>query len=198
MGKSTEGIKQENYEKLPENAENAEKLLELTSDTMILLDRNGICVDIAVHNADLWFLKENQLLDRNILQLLPSVTYRQVYPEFKKVLAYKEVSARNYELTIGSETYFFKCIMRPYEDMVLCQYRDITERSQRKREMGTRKYGETTEMQKAIGDWLCGYTEHRQPFDEIKHRHTLKEVGDVAEGAYDWKIERMQENGIKM
>lgn len=40
------------------NAENAEKLLELTSDTMILLDRNGICVDIAVHNADLWFLKE--------------------------------------------------------------------------------------------------------------------------------------------
>ena len=97
------------------NAENAEKLLELTSDTMILLDRNGICVDIAVHNADLWFLKENQLLGRNILQLLPSVTYRQVYPEFKKVLAYKEVSARNYELTIGSETYFFKCIMRPYE-----------------------------------------------------------------------------------
>ena len=93
---------------------------------MILLDRNGICVDIAVHNADLWFLKENQLLGRNILQLLPSVTYRQVYPEFKKVLAYKEVSARNYELTIGSETYFFKCIMRPYEDMVLCQYRDIT------------------------------------------------------------------------
>lgn len=49
------------------NAENAEKLLELTSDTMILLDRNGICVDIAVHNADLWFLKENQLLGRNIL-----------------------------------------------------------------------------------------------------------------------------------
>lgn len=121
------------------NAENAEKLLELTSDTMILLDRNGICVDIAVHNADLWFLKENQLLDRNILQLLPSVTYRQVYPEFKKVLAYKEVSARNYELTIGSETYFFKCIMRPYEDMVLCQYRDITERSQRKRELEKKK-----------------------------------------------------------
>lgn len=34
------------------------------------------------------------------------------------------------------------------------------------------------------------YAEHRQPFDEIKHRHTLNEVGDVAEGRYDWKIER--------
>lgn len=28
------------------------------------------------------------------------------------------------------------------------------------------------------------------PFDEIKHRHTLNEVDDVANGAYDWKIER--------
>ena len=50
------------------------------------------------------------------------------------------------------------------------------------------EYGETTEMQKAVGEWLCGYAEQKQPFDEIKHRHTLKEVGDVAEGAYDWKI----------
>ena len=41
-----------------------------------------------------------------------------------------------------------------------------------------------------VGAWLCDYAESRQPFDEIKHRHTLKEVGDVAEGLYDWKIER--------
>ena len=52
------------------------------------------------------------------------------------------------------------------------------------------EYGETTELQKAVGAWLCDYAEHLQPFDEIKHRHTLKEVGDVAEGRYDWKIER--------
>lgn len=50
------------------------------------------------------------------------------------------------------------------------------------------EYGETTEMQKAVGDCLCGYAEHKQPFDEIKHRHTLKEVGDIAEGVYDWNI----------
>lgn len=50
------------------------------------------------------------------------------------------------------------------------------------------EYGETTEQQNAIGAWLCDYAESRQPFDEMKHRHTLKEVGDVAEGKYDWKI----------
>lgn len=55
------------------------------------------------------------------------------------------------------------------------------------------EYGETIEQQNAVGAWLCDYAESRQPFDEIKHRHTLKEVGDVAEGAYDWKIESIQQ-----
>lgn len=47
-----------------------------------------------------------------------------------------------------------------------------------------------TEQQKAVGAWLCDYAERRLPFDEIKHRHTLNEVGDVGEGKYDWKIDR--------
>ena len=55
------------------------------------------------------------------------------------------------------------------------------------------EYGETTEQQNAVGAWLCGYAENRQPFDKIKHRHTLKEIGDVAEGKYDWKIESIQQ-----
>ena len=46
--------------------------------------------------------------------------------------------------------------------------------------------------------WYCDYAESRQPFDEIKHRHILKEVGDVAEGKYDWKIERGHEQEISM
>lgn len=29
------------------------------------------------------------------------------------------------------------------------------------------EYDETAEQQKAIGVWLCGYTENRQPLDEI-------------------------------
>ena len=60
------------------------------------------------------------------------------------------------------------------------------------------EYGETTEQQKAVGAWLCDYAESRQPFDKIKHRHTLNEVGDVAEGKYDWKIERTLNSKIKL
>ena len=60
------------------------------------------------------------------------------------------------------------------------------------------EYGETTEQQNMVGAWLCDYAESRQPFDEIKHRHTLKEVGDVAEGLYDGKIHRKRGKEISM
>lgn len=59
------------------------------------------------------------------------------------------------------------------------------------------EYGETTEQKRVVGTWLCDYVEHIQPFNEIKHRHTLNEVGDVAEDRYDWKIDREQ-RGISM
>ena len=55
-------------------AENAERLLKLTSDTMLLLNRDGICMDIAVYNVNLWFMKEEKLLGKNLLQLLPSIS----------------------------------------------------------------------------------------------------------------------------
>lgn len=55
------------------------------------------------------------------------------------------------------------------------------------------KYGETVGQRKSVGEWLCGYAESRQSFDEFKHRHTLKEVDEVAEGKYDWKIKNIQQ-----
>ena len=58
-------------------------------------------------------------------------------------------------------------------------------------------YGETTEQQKAVGTWLCGYAKQLQSFDETQHRQTLNEVGDVAEGRYNWKIDR-ERGGISL
>ena len=59
-------------------------------------------------------------------------------------------------------------------------------------------YGDTQELQQVIGTWLCDYADSRKPFDEIKNRQTYKEVADVANGAYDWKIERGQKDEIKV
>lgn len=59
-------------------------------------------------------------------------------------------------------------------------------------------YGKTKEQYRSVGIWLCNYAESRQPFDEIKHRQTYKEVADVADGAYDWKIERISEKSLSI
>lgn len=142
-------------------AENAERLLKLTSDTLIIVDKNGVCVDIAIHNVSLWFLKEEKLLGKNLFQLIPPSTYQQVYPDFKKVLMEKVRTTNNYEMTLGRTTYYFKCIMNPFDGMVLCQYRDITERSQRKLEL-EKKNHELNEIQKAalIGRWRYDSDQH--------------------------------------
>ena len=41
-------------------ADNAQRILKLTADTMLLVDRNGICIDIDIH-SNLWFLQEEKI-----------------------------------------------------------------------------------------------------------------------------------------
>ena len=55
------------------DANNAQRILKLTADTMLLVDRHGVCVDIEPH-CDLWFLQEDILLGKNIFELLPEYT----------------------------------------------------------------------------------------------------------------------------
>lgn len=135
------------------NAENVERILQLTADTMILIDSNGTCVDIDTH-SDLWFLQEESLFGKNIFDLLPEYTLQKLLPEFQKVISQQTKSVRNYQLSLRDETYYFKCIMSPYDNMVLCQYRDITERSNVKLQLERMNY-ELKEIQKAaqIGQW---------------------------------------------
>ena len=47
-----------------------------------------------------------------------------------------------------------------------------------------------SQQHQAIGTWLCDYADSQQTFDKLKHQQTYKEVVDVANGLYDWKIER--------
>jgi len=102
---------------------------------------------------------------RDILNIIADILYKA-----------SEVFRRAIEAIIHFATELHKSIFSPSEAA------DIKSVMQ--------SYGKTIEQQKAVGTCLCDYAEHRQPFYEIKHRHTLNEVGDVAEGRYDWKIER--------
>ena len=131
------------------DVDNAHKILQLTSDTLILVDKNGTCLDIDPH-SDLWFLQEDRLLGKNLFNLLPDHTFQKLLPDFRRVTQQGITVNRNYRLPLeGGETYYFKCIMQPYDgDKVLCQYRDITARSNVKLQLERTNY-ELKEIQKA-------------------------------------------------
>lgn len=133
MGKSektklTFHLVDKNMERILHTAHHAKKILQLTADTLILIDKHGKCVDIDVH-SDLWFLQEDKLLNKKLFDLLPESTLYKIAPEFRKVVNGLGTSNQNYRLPLKDATYYFKCIMHLYNGMVLCQYRDITEQS---------------------------------------------------------------------
>ena len=66
--------------------DNAAELLKLTADTLLLIDAEGICQDISVNFIDLWFMKEKELLGKNIFHLMPNSTSQQIYADFLRVL----------------------------------------------------------------------------------------------------------------
>ena len=142
------------------NANNAQRILELTADTMLLIDRNGICVDIDSHCA-LWFLQEEVLLGKDIFELLPERTRDKVMPVFETVIGEHRSVSKNFKLELKNETFYFKCLMYPYDDMVLCQYRDITQRSNVKRQL-EQANRTLREIQKVaqIGHWTYNTAEN--------------------------------------
>lgn len=162
------------------DASNAQRILKLTADTMLLVDRNGVCVDIAPY-CDAWFLQEDVLLGKNIFELLPEYTRERVMPVFQTVIKEQRSISKNFKLVLKGETYYFKCLMYPYDDMVLCQYRDITQRSnvKRKLEQTNRTLREIQKVAQ-IGQWTYNTNEnvfHYQGYtgvlstEETQHIH---------------------------
>jgi len=111
------------------NSDYSDKILSMTADTMFIFTNEGICQEIDLH-TDRWFLQDtDSIIGKNIFELLPLETAIILKKNFAKVVKTGEVSTDNYELIISGKNYFFKCIICKFsEDLILCQYRDITQR----------------------------------------------------------------------
>lgn len=135
------------------NPQNAARILKITADTLLLVEQDGTCADIDTH-SNLWFLQEERLLGKNIFELLPPHTREKLVPVFRKVVDEQKTISKNFRLELADGVYFFKCIMHPYDDKVLCQYRDITARSNVKLKLEHTNH-ELKLVQKAahIGQW---------------------------------------------
>jgi len=141
------------------NSQYSDRILQMTADTMLLFNYKGECVDMVVHANQGLFRKLKNHIITNFFNLLIEDTKKPLKEEFDKVINCKIVSAKNYELSFEGRTYYFKCIMYPFEDnLILCQFRDVTKRTKIKLEL-QKTNKELQEVDKAakIGQWRYDY-----------------------------------------
>ena len=132
----------------------ADKILEITADTMFFVYKDGTCLDFKANTTDI-FIKEQDIIGRNIFSYFPVETAREMYAEFIKVRAGDKPSARNYKLILEDDVKYYKCIISKYdEEHFLFQYRDITGRSVVRLKL-EKKQKDLCEVEKAarIGLW---------------------------------------------
>ena len=144
----------------------AARILKMTCDTLLLLKNDGTCIDMIVKTENNPYINNQYtLLGKNIFDHFPEETIRDLKPAIEHVARTGEVSNANYDLPAPDQFYFFKCIIQKYNDeLLLCQYRDITKRSQMKRnlQMANERLTETGRAAK-IGYWT--YNTATRTFD---------------------------------
>lgn len=133
---------------------NGYEILLKTCDTLFLLKEDGFCID-AIVKLNYSFMKESDVIGRNVFELLPTDTRKKLKEEFDRVLKYKIISTQNYELIFRKHTLYFKCIIQLYDDnLILLQYRDITQRMKIKKNLETANLRlKETNIAAKIGQW---------------------------------------------
>lgn len=132
----------------------ADKILEITADTMFFVHRDGTCLDFKPNTPD-FYIKGEEIIGKNIFSYFPAEASHEMYEEFVKVLSDGKPSARNYKLISGNEVKYYKCIISKYDrDHLIFQYRDITGRSVVRLKL-EKKQKDLREIEKAgrIGLW---------------------------------------------
>lgn len=115
------------------NLKYLEKILDLTSDTLFLIDQDNVCVDAIIKTDNPIINPRTELIGSNMLDLLPLSTAQLMEHEFNKCRQTGDTSNLNYDLPAQDQTYFFKFIIHKFDqEHLLCQYRDITQRSNMK------------------------------------------------------------------
>ena len=115
MGKSQENqiTKSEmNMNGLLHDKRQSSRLLEMMTDTLLLVKNDGTCVDMIVKTANNPYVnEEGTLLGKNIFDCFPHETLKELKPAFEHVARTGEVSNANYDLPAPEKMFCFKCII---------------------------------------------------------------------------------------
>ena len=110
-----------------------EKVLNMTCDTLLLVNRDNVCVDAIMKTNNPVLNSDIDLVGKNLLSILPQPTSALIEQEFNFCRQTGETSNLNYDLPTEEQMYYFKFLIHKFDDEhLICQYRDITQRSNMK------------------------------------------------------------------
>jgi signal transduction histidine kinase len=147
------------------NPQNALELLDMTAGILLLLDNDGICVEIKSPSNRAWLLQEEILKDKKIFQFISPSSLCEFYLNFRNVLSNNATSSQNYAMVLQGQTCYFTCTMQCYNGMVLCQCKDATRKCLEQRDLAKRN----KDLFKILEDAMIGTWTYYSEIDIIRY-----------------------------
>lgn len=136
------------------NPENALELLDITAGILILLDNDGVCVEVKSPMNRAWLLQNEILKGEKLFQFISPSSLCEFYLNFRNVLVNNTISTQNYGMVLRGQTCYFTCTMQCYEGMVLCQCKDATQNCLQQKDLAKRNKDLVEILRDAmIGTW---------------------------------------------
>jgi signal transduction histidine kinase/CheY-like chemotaxis protein/PAS domain-containing protein len=136
------------------NEKNLRRIADLTSDTLAIFSVKGECLDIDSHD-NLWFLQKENLLSKNIIDILPNCSCQKIMTDMQSVIDEKKTITKNYKIPLPDQTYYVQCSMYFFDGNILCKFQDITNRTniEKKIKQANLEFSEIQEISR-IGKWI--------------------------------------------
>lgn len=136
------------------NPENALELLDMTAGILILLDNDGVCVEVKSPMNRAWLLQNEILKGEKLFQFISPSSLCEFYLNFRNVLVNNTISTQNYGMMLRGQTCYFTCTMQCYGGMVLCQCKDATQNCLQQKDLAKRNKDLVEILRDAmIGTW---------------------------------------------
>lgn len=120
------------------NPQNALELLDMTAGILILLDSDGICLEVRSPTNSAWLLQEDILIGKRIFQFISPSSISEFYLNFRNILTNHTISVQNYGMVLRGQICYFNCTMQIYNGMVLCQCKEFTQKCLQQKDLAKR------------------------------------------------------------
>ena len=111
------------------NPKNALELLGMTAGIFVLLDNEGVCQEVKSSKTHAWFLEEDLLKGKKLVQFIAPSSLNEFQTNFQNVWTNNIISSEDYGIMLMGHIYYFTLTMQRSNGMVLCQFKDTTQKS---------------------------------------------------------------------